>query len=222
MTCSRVSTTPQPSAPAASHPLPRRAWIRSVGVKVGPAPLLVAALSACSNPPPPAPNTYIKATLGPHLDSMNNNLCSNGSPLTALEIGTAAATPIGTSNGDSFQGTGVSVSCSVNGGFSINLQATKQGSGTVTIVGNVGMTGGTGIYANIISNSLSYTQSDCTIAYTYMGNPVQTTPVAAGRIWAHLKCPSMTDRQQKLLSSGQYVQEMCDGEADFFFQNCDQ
>jgi hypothetical protein len=171
----------------------------------------------------PVSDTYVSATLGPHLDSMNNNLCSNANPQSALKIGMAAAAPVPVASGDTFQGAAISVSCAVTGGFMVNLQASKQGSGTMLILGNVDATsGGSGILAHLVSNGLSYTESDCTIAYTYLGGPVPTTPVAAGRIWAHLKCPSMTNGQQRLLGNGMYVAETCDGEADFLFENCQQ
>ena len=170
---------------------------------------------------PPA-GVFVNATLGPHLDANNNDLCPYGSPMTVLQIGTASVTPIPVVSGGTFQGAPVAVACAVTGGFALNLTAGKEGFGQMTIDGNVDLTGGAAIAATIISSGITFTEANCTIAYTFMGSPVPTTPVARGRVWGHLSCPSMTDGQQRLINGGRLAQETCDGEADFRFENCTQ
>ena len=191
-----------------------------------PALLACLALIACSSAPPPPPHTFVSLTLGQHLDANQNNLCSNATSQPALVIGTSTGgAPQIKANGSQQPNGNVSVSCTVRGSFDVSLTAALGGAvgGTLVMSGQVtASSGGSNISASFTSNGASYTEPDCTIAFTYEGAPVPTSPpIAAGRIWAHLACPSMTNPSHlKKLADGSQVPEVCDGEADFLFDNC--
>jgi hypothetical protein len=95
--------------------------------------------------------------------------------------------------------------------------------GTLDVSGHVtASSGGSNIVASFTQNGESFVESDCTIAFMYEGGTVPVSPpIAGGRIWAHLSCPSMVNSStQRLLSNGMTVSEICDGEADFLFDDC--
>jgi hypothetical protein len=55
--------------------------------------------------------------------------------------------------------------------------------------GAVTTSGGTGITASLYSSvdQGPYAETNCTVSYTYQGQPVPVSPaVAAGRIWGHI------------------------------------
>jgi hypothetical protein len=203
---------------------------KAVRHAVSPALVTALALVSCSSAPPPPPDTFVNLKLGPHVDMAGNNLCSNATMTPVLVIGTATGSvPQIQADGSQNSGGGgnVSVSCTVRGSFDVSLTAALGGTtgGTLDISGHVTASdGGSNINASFTSNGLSHSETDCTIAFMYNGAPVGTKPpIAGGRIWAHLKCPSMANpAHQQRLADGSQVSETCDGEADFLFDNCNQ
>lgn len=196
------------------------------------------AVAACSNSPPPPPDTYVNATLGPARDANNNNLCSFSSQKSALAIGVvdmnsgAAKTPLPQADGSSQAGAGVNVQCSVTGGFDVSLEAvlapsSANGGGSLVISGHVDPdNGGSSITSSLNSQDVggNFGSSACTITFKYLGGSIPTSPaITAGRIWAHLSCPTMqsTDLKSVMIGTTQVV-ETCDVEADFLFENCAQ
>ncbi|HEY8041197.1 MAG TPA: hypothetical protein VIF15_15430 [Polyangiaceae bacterium] len=147
--------------------------------------------------------------------------CPLGAGTPWLAIGEATATRPVTVKSDA----ALSIVCSVRpvgDGFDVNLYATRQGpqgvSLTITSVtgaGAVTAAGGSSITASFSSDTGgSYSQSDCTLSYTYEGQPLSVSPaIAAGRVWGHLSCPAAA-------RSGD--SSLCDGEADVLFEQCAQ
>jgi hypothetical protein len=88
-------------------------------------------------------------------------------------------------------------------------------------MGAVTQSGGTGI-TGVFESSMNgrYRETDCTIAFTYLGQPVGQTPLAAGRIWGHLSCPSAALDGSTVMVDGGTESKQCDGEADFLFEQC--
>jgi hypothetical protein len=160
---------------------------------------------------------------------MGNNYCSFGVPQQELLIGSprGGTTPVTQSdNSTQFDGN-VTVNCSVTNGFDVVLTGSLGGTmgGTLQISGTVSASsGGMNIVASFTQNGTSYSENDCSIVFTYEGGMVPTAPpIADGRIWAHLNCPSMVNPSTpKLLSNNMQVEETCDGQADFLFDNCTQ
>jgi hypothetical protein len=129
-------------------------------------------------------------------------------------------------------------------GFDIDLSAIEDGpnGGSLTITspsgaGKVTTMTSTGVSAKFVGQSgIVYREEagamgqngvdpGCTITYVYdpggsvggVANEVNvptTPPIAAGRIWGHVKCPSAAAQAQ----NGVY----CDAEADFIFEQCQQ
>ncbi len=190
-----------------------------------------AAIAACSSSPPPPPQAFVNATLGPYIDpTSKQNLCSNGSPRPVLQIGvaTGGTGPIRQADGSNQFDGNVNVQCSVTSGFEVSLTAALgglMGGQLGPITGHVtSASGGTGISGSINVNLQSYTASNCTIAFTYNGTTVPVKdPVAPGRIWAHLHCPSVVNAGHAvLLPDGTTSSETCALDADFVFENCSQ
>ena len=170
---------------------------------------------------------YVSATLGPHRDGDGNNLCSFGTPTQGLRIGTTGSEPLVAVDGSMQSGAVVNLSCTVAAGFHVNLVASLGGEsgGTLSVSGDVDpASGGTGIVADIVSAvDGEFSQSDCTITFTYVGQPVPVSPpIDQGRIWAHLSCPAMvnTSGATVRLMDGTTSPETCDVEVDFEFENC--
>jgi hypothetical protein len=130
------------------------------------------------------------------------------------------------SDGSAQAGGTVAITCSVAAGFLVQLEASLGGpaGGTLSVAGTVSpSSGGTAITADLASADGEFTESDCTVLFTYEGQPVPATPpVAPGRIWAHLSCPRMVNQTGVLVqrTDGTFVPETCDGEVDFLFENC--
>ncbi len=181
--------------------------------------------SACSGSKPPVPDTFVNAFV---TQSASGGTCNVGSDTTILAVGAATGTaPTTVKNGGSENGSGtVTVTCSVvasGSGFDIKLDAEQLGGGggNLTISspsgkGAVTESGGTvqASFTNVTTAGGSYSESDCTLTYTYGGSPVPTQPfVAPGRIWGHVSCP---------MAAQNGTSSVCDAEADFFFENCSQ
>jgi hypothetical protein len=179
-------------------------------------------------------DTYINATLGPQAG--NSQLCSMLTVGPAVTIGSFRANtkPTVVSDNGTDKGGTVNTMCQVtggSGGFDINVTATTTGAatstalggGVVNVVGHVDGTGtGTNLHTVISTNQVTWTGATCTVTPMYGGGPVpQSPPIAAGRVWAHVSCPSMTpDNGVRVNVNGMQVMQQCDGEADFLFENC--
>jgi hypothetical protein len=213
--------------------------LRPVRVGAGWAALLgaCAVATACSSNTPAAPDAFIAATMGPGTDSPNS-ICNLGSTQQWLDVGvptTGTNLPKTVKDGDSQNGSPVSVNCSVTtsgGGFDISLNIIMEGTGggSLTITSPAGQgavtdSGGSGISVQFQSaTNGAFNETDCTLTYTYNGETVpDNPPIAAGRIWGHIECP-------KAISSGTTVTgpdggltaRQCDGKADFLFEQCGQ
>jgi hypothetical protein len=199
--------------------------------------MAAAGVAACSNSPPPSADTFVNAAVGG-----GGSKCSTFSSLkTFLQIGTATARhPDTVQDGGSDRNATVSVSCTVHpqgNGFDIQLSAIENGpnGGSLTIEspsgqGAVTTMTSTGITATFATQGGVYREqagtsdpTGCTITYEYdpsgsVGGiagdmPVPTSPpIAAGRIWGHIKCPKTEYQSQPGV--------FCDAEADFIFEQC--
>jgi hypothetical protein len=186
-----------------------------------------AAASACSNKTPPTPDAFVAATVGVGAQS-SPMMCGFGSRATFVALGTPTGPkPTTVRDGDQ----GASVSCTVSAvgsGFDIDLNVTSSGlqGGSLTVTSPSGMgavttQGGMGIRASFTSGqSGEFSESDCTIAFTYNGTTVpDSPPIAAGRIWGHISCPKAKEQSGQQMGS---QPSQCDGEADFLFEQCGQ
>jgi hypothetical protein len=196
-------------------------WLALVGA--------CAASVACSSNTPAPADAFVLA----QVDKGSNTTCNEGTLTTVAAIGTATGgKPTTVNDGDSQSGSStVHVSCSVTtaaNGFDVSLNATLEGlqGGSLTITsppgqGAVTESGGSNITGVFQSATLGvYRQTNCTIQFTYNGDPVpDQPPIAAGRIWGHLSCPG-AKLNGGTTPSGADV--LCDAEADFLFEQCGQ
>jgi hypothetical protein len=193
-----------------------------------------AAATACSSNKTPVPQAFVAATVGVGPMS-NSKVCNLGTVETWLDVGTAVGgqdTPDTQSDGSNESGGTVSVACTVaasGNGFDIDLVVSQGGlqGGSVTITSPSGMgavtqAGGTGITGVFESETQGrYRETDCTIAFTYNGEPITSqTPIAAGRIWGHISCPTAQVSGQTVMVDGGTQDVQCDAEADFLFEQC--
>jgi hypothetical protein len=186
------------------------------------APLVCAAVAACSKTPAPE-DAYVNATVG-----------AGANPILCGASSTASFFSVGQTNSSNFPQTvpsgqnSVTVECTVsqNGdGFNIALNARLPGSsgGSFTLTGHVNASGGTGLTGFFSSVTDSYRATDCTVTYTYNRLPVaKDQTVASGQIFGHVDCPTaVTQGTTEIpLPDGGSAQETCDASADFLFQNC--
>ncbi len=178
---------------------------------------------------PPA-DAFIAAEVGG-----GGGTCNLPSPdVTWLPVGTATADKPTTVTSGGSTGTGTAkITCSVhpNGnGFDIDLSVTVAGTpgGNVTIsspagAGAVTTSGGAGITASFTSGTMGpYSSSNCTLTFTYEGQPVPVSPaVAAGRIWGHIDCPdAVVAGQMTTGPDGGPTTVSCPASADFLFEQC--
>jgi len=185
---------------------------------------------------PPTPDGFIAATVGPG-SSSPSTVCNLASVEPWLDVGTPTTTgkPVTVPDGGTQSGATVNVSCTVTAsgsGFDVSLSIEQQGTegSTVTITsqpgeGVVTLTGGHGITGVFQSGSFgTYRASDCTLAFTYAGSPVQAQPpIAAGRIWGHISCPAAQISGETTVGPDGGTQDIqCDAEADFLFEQCGQ
>jgi hypothetical protein len=193
-----------------------------------PALLAAGISSACSSPPPTA-DAFVASYIE---QGAAGGSCPYASRLAWVNVGTATGLqPTTVADGNSNGGGTVSVSCSVhpNGsGFDVQANVAQTGAGSITIQSNSPVTvsgGGKGVSGTFGSEQKGrYSSNDCTIAYTYNNAKVPNmTPVAAGRIWAHLSCPGAQRSDLNVMGpDGGTSPATCDTEADFIFENCAQ
>jgi hypothetical protein len=181
--------------------------------------------SACSSKAAPA-DAYATATLQPG----GAGMCSIGFQSMIFEVGVATGMQPNTiQNGGSQAGGQVSVSCTVhpdNGGYDLALFVELHGQGAMQVnsTSPVTTSGGQGVIGSFThavgGTAQTYSASDCTIAFTYMQEPVpNSTPIAAGRIWGHVSCPDAVGNSSFVVDGGSQS-NVCDAEADFLFENC--
>jgi hypothetical protein len=183
-------------------------------------------MAACSKAAPPA-DAFVNATLG------GGETC-NMKTGPAVTIGTPTGKqPTTVADGNQQAGFPVDVSCTVTSdgsGFDLRLSATQEGlaGGTLTIVTEPGKPvsahGGPGLSGSFSTSTGSFSDSNCTLSFSYAGGSVPINPpISPGQIFGHLSCPNAqnSDRMQTLMD-GATVPTTCDGEADFFFTNCGQ
>jgi hypothetical protein len=111
----------------------------------------------------------------------------------------------------------------------VSVAGTPGGNVTITSpagAGAVTTSGGSGITASFYSSvdQGPFSDTDCTITYTYLGKPVPISPpIAAGRIWGHIECPHALDSGQTTTGpDGGAVERQCPASADFLFEQCNQ
>lgn len=186
------------------------------------------AAAACSSTSNPPADAYMAAEVGG-----GGTGCPFPSPVTTwLPVGTDTAGKPTTVTDQGSTGSGTAtIDCTVHpsgSGFDISLSISIAGSpgGNVTITspqgaGAVTTSGGKEISATFY-NSVDlgpYSETDCTISYTYLGSAVPISPpIAAGRIWGHIDCPKAVDQSQ---NNGMGA-VTCPASADFLFEQCNQ
>jgi hypothetical protein len=194
---------------------------------------------ASDAPPPPPPDTFVNAAVGG-----GSACTSYPSLTEWLRIGTATAGhPNTVQDGMQSGGASVSLNCAVHpqgNGFDIQLTAIEngpnggsltisspQGQGTVTMKPSSGVSATFAGMGGIVFREQAGTNdpTGCTITYEYDptgstggvagDQPVPTSPpIAAGRIWGHIKCPNAVLQTTPAVA--------CDAEADFMFEQCTQ
>ena len=198
--------------------------------------LACAAASACSNNPAPVADAFIAATVGVGAQS-GPQLCNFGTVQQWLGVGSpvGGTKPVTAQDGSNQAGSTVHVACTVStsgGGFDVNANVTQEGlsGGSVTITspsgaGAVTTSGGSGITGVFQSGTYgTYRETDCTISFTYNGQTGYSgndPPIAGGRIWGHISCPSAQVNGQTVQGpDGGTQNRQCDAEADFLFEQC--
>jgi hypothetical protein len=161
--------------------------------------------------------------------------CPFGTQTAWVEVGVPTGMqPTTVADGHQQMGSNVTVHCSVHpsgGGFDVQLNASLQGQGTLTInspagQGAVTLSGGgagiTGTFENANLGANPFASQDCIITFMYDGAGIPVTPpIAAGRIWGHISCPAAQKTGQTVqLPDGGMQFQTCDAEADFLFQFC--
>ena len=177
-------------------------------------PTFAAALAAasCSSGSAAPANAYVASTLG---QSATGGCGINQATDTPFVTVGSEGSPV--SNGGSFMGSSVSVVCQVSSaGTSYDVNATvgygpENGfnfSGTLSNVSGAQPN----FTAQFTSANISYNESMCTVTLNPGGNAMNPS-ITSGRVWAALSCPALTN----MTTSG----DVCDGQATFIFQNCD-
>jgi hypothetical protein len=187
---------------------------------------LVAVAPGCSNKTAPTPQVGLVWVVEPGANAAECPV--PGEDRIVIGSGDPSDTPV--ANGQSSNGTPVSVDCQVSGddssGFNLFLSAsygTSQGAlGTLLIQGHVAgtttsqQTGLSGSFLDNISlggitlaeapSTGTNADPGCTITYPNAG-----MGIASGRIWAHIDCPNALNGNSS---------KECDANADFRFENC--
>jgi hypothetical protein len=198
---------------------------------VFPALVFVAVAAGCSSKPATA-RAFVNAAL--RSGTSSTGACNFSASQPIVQVGTwdktAALSDTNPTrvNDGTIQGGSVSLDCSVRptgSTFSIGLSAQVMntqvgGGGAMTIAGsNIDpSTGGSNVQGTFAFGGVQYTDSNCTISYTFNGGQISLAnnapKIAPGRIWAHIDCPNASAQGP----SGQNL--VCDANADFVFENC--
>jgi hypothetical protein len=139
--------------------------------------------------------------LASHPQTIVNGGTQNGVPVQVV----CSVVPVGS-------GFDVALNVSTSGAAGSGLVITSSaGQGAVTDAGAQG-----DVRVEWTSATLpTGTQTDCTLRFTYGAGPVPSPqPLAPGTIWAHVSCP------RTVFASDAATPPSCDGEADFFFEDC--
>jgi len=196
------------------------------------AAIACAVVVACSGNKAPIPNAFVLAYVGP--GNGGSSICGYQSDATFVEIGSPHSMEPSTLTSGDFQpswGT-VHLDCKVDssggGNFFVQLSAEVDGpmGGSMTVVGTVGPNGGTGLQGGFTAAGMGsfLDPNDCSITFVYNNAPVPVSgsPIASGRIWAHVDCPNAQQMgTSEMGADGGTSVRTCDGHADFLFQNCD-
>jgi hypothetical protein len=206
----------------------RAAWLTLVAA--------AGAAVACSSNNTPPPDSFASITMGPGA----GDACPFASNVSGyLEVGTATADkPTTVADGAQSGDNGVaSVTCTVHpqgNGFDIQLSVQVNGTygGSLVITSPQGMgavtaSSSSGITAAVssVKEADSFSATNCTITYEYMGAAVPVSPpIAAGRIWGHLSCPQAVVQGGQMTTGpdGGPTTASCAAEGDFLFENCSQ
>ena len=191
--------------------------IRSLAF-VLPVSIAVFCAPGCSDPAPPARRVILEATFSPGAHTSVECPIASTDWVDIGAFGNPPLVPVRPVNSGDDNGNGpVDITCSVKGndaaGYDIAVSATLSGlsGGTVSITGHMSTTGEqTGLIGVFQRSDYGqFRQSDCTATFTEN----QNMGVAPGRVWGTLHCPNVKRSDQN---------RVCDGEAQFRFENCDQ
>jgi hypothetical protein len=194
--------------------------------------LVVAAVAAGCSSTPATAKAFVKANLQASSSAVGS--CNFSAQTQILSIGTADPTkPLSDSNpqrvnNGTTQAGSVILDCLVRqtgSTFTIAVSAEVNnnlagGGGSMTITGsNVDPTTGGTVTGAFAQGPVLYQDTNCTLTYTFEGSPISlqnnAPKIAPGRIWAHVDCPMASAMSSQ---SGQSF--VCDGNADFVFENC--
>jgi len=172
-------------------------------------------------------DAYVNATLGPGDLGLP---CPFAGPTEAVLLGVATTPtvkPTTVRDGSPNGGGVVNVACDVSAGFSIALDAATSSvsPSSIAISGAVDATaGGQDLSVSITTEGVTWTSQACALRYVYEGGAVPASPpIAPGRVWAHVSCPTMApDNGEMVPVDGQNEPAQCAGEVDFVFENCRQ
>lgn len=183
------------------------------------AALLIGLAPGCNNNNTPPAAVALVWSVSP-----GQNVGKCGAVNDTFSIGDPEANPIVTaSNGSSFNGVPVTVNCDVapnSTGYSVSANVAYGNVGTLTITGQITVGSGvttpgtqTGIKGNFndhVPNGLiaNLTDTNCTV--TFKSNP--NMGIAPTRIWGVIDCPNAAAQNGTV----------CDGNAEFLFENCGQ
>jgi hypothetical protein len=185
------------------------------------------AISSEAESPQPNASGFVAAYVGrPAADA--GSTCPFASDQSFVALGSATEpSPTLLLNGATQAGNPVYTSCWVDadaGGFDVILNASVDGygGGDFAASGHVTADGGTGIFGEFDSAFYGlFTDSNCTISFTYNGLPVAVVggAVSSGAIMGHLDCANAANTDVEGPDGGRTAL-ICEGWADFSFANC--
>ncbi len=196
-------------APAAENDYPPRMRFSLVAILVA---FTAISVIGCSEDDPPPAKVFISAQLGPGTEADVNGAAQ--CKLTTqpwLNLGkTEASVETGTKQSES----SIEVECSVvpaGDGYSVIARASLLPGGTVTISGTFKSSGAqSGITASFTraDTGTPFRDKNCTVEYAS-----KDMGVGPGMVWGRLTCPHAEQ-------SGSGEKRMCQGTAEFKFENC--
>jgi hypothetical protein len=177
--------------------------------------LVLGLAPGCSNSSNPTPQVAIV-----WLVDQGSNVGTCGAPNDTWTVGNTSTSPITTvTAGATSNGITVSATCSVapnSTGYQVNAYAAYGTQGTLTISGQFVVASGAspGPQTNIdaqFSDHLALIanleEKDCTVSF-----PKSGMGIGPGMVWGELDCPSEADQNGTV----------CDGTAEFLFEDCAQ
>jgi hypothetical protein len=191
--------------------------------------------SACSSAPAP-PQAFVFLQMSADSPAAEGMCVGYPSDTTLMQIGMPGdpnASPMPTPPTRITTGAQhIQIACTVHqegDSFAVNLQiaqgdVSSAGATTLTVTGMVSAsTGGMNLTSDVSNTSAGdYHSTACVITFDTStmngaGAAPSGTPIAPGRIWAHLSCPA---DQNSNITTGSGAPSTCDAEADFIFENC--